>query len=118
MHAGLASPALNRRYIQLVQRELMPVYCRELRHHIGLADTGTPVSEQEIEFVWNLHGGIFYRAMRKHVYRAKMKADFTTQVGYAVDTFLAGAEVTYPRLLQQFAPGALVRAPKKLKRVG
>ena len=117
MHAGLASPELNRRYIQLVRRELMPVYCRELRHHVGLADTDTPVSEQEIEFVWSLHGGIFYQAMRRHIYRTQIKVDFMNHVGYAVDTFLAGAEVTYPKLLQEFAPGALVPA-KKLKRVG
>src|SRR3954451_4903355 len=117
MHAGLASPTLNRRYIQLVRRELMPTYVRELRHHCGLADTDTPVSEQEIEFVWSLHGGIFYQAMRRHVYRTPMKVDFMTHVNFAVDTFLAGAEVTYPKLLRQFAPGALVPA-KKLKRVG
>ena len=59
LHAGLAQPALNRRYIGRVRRELMPAYCRELRHECGLADSGTPVSEQEIEFVWSLHGGIF-----------------------------------------------------------
>jgi AcrR family transcriptional regulator len=116
MHAGLSSPTLNRRYIQLVRRELMPVYCHELRHHCGFADTGTPASEQEIEFVWSLHGGIFYQAMRRHVYRTRINVDFMTHVGFAVDTFLAGAEVTYPRLLAQFAPEALV--PGKLKRVG
>jgi AcrR family transcriptional regulator len=115
MHAGLSSPTLNRRYIQLVRRELMPVYCRELRHHCGLADTDTPVSEHEVEFVWSLHGGVFYQAMRRHVYGTRIKVDFMTHVGFAVDTFLAGAQVTYPRLLQQFAPGALV--PAGLKRV-
>lgn len=113
MHAGLSSPTLNRRYIQLVRRELMPVYCRELRHHCGLADTEVPVTEQEIEFVWSLHGGIFYQAMRRHVYRTRIQVDFMTHVTYAVDTFLAGAEVTYPKLLQQFAPGALVPLQRK-----
>ena len=107
MHAGLSSPSLNRRYIQLVRRELMPVYCRELRHHCGLADTVVAVTEQEIEFVWSLHGGIFYQAMRRHVYRSRIQVDFMKHVGYAVDTFLTGAAVTYPRLLQEFAPAAL-----------
>jgi AcrR family transcriptional regulator len=118
MHAGLSSPALNRRYIQLVRRELMPVYCRELRHHCGLADTAAPVTEQEIEFVWSLHGGIFYQAMRRHVYRTRMKVEFMTHVGFAVDTFLEGSVVTYPKLLAQFAPGALAPAAKRaLRRV-
>ena len=115
MHAGLTSPTLNRRYIQLVRRELMPVYCRELRHYCGLADTAATVTEQEVEFVWSLHGGIFYQAMRRHVYRTRINVDFMTHVAFAVDTFLAGAQVTYPKLLEQFAPEALVR--QKLKRV-
>src|SRR3954453_10364544 len=116
MHAGLTSPTLNRRYIQLVRRELMPVYCRELRHYCGVADTAATVTEQDIEFVWSLHGGIFYQAMRRHIYRTRINVDFMTHVAFAVDTFVAGAEVTYPKLLQQFAPKALVQ--RKLKRVG
>jgi AcrR family transcriptional regulator len=115
MHAGLSSPTLNRKYIQLVRRELLPVIARELRQHCGLADTNTPVCEEEIEFVWNLHGGMFYQALRRHVYRTRINVDFMRHVGFAVDTFLAGAAVTYPRLLQEFAPAAL--APRKLKRV-
>ena len=36
MHAGLSMPTLNQRYIKRVRRELMPVYCRELRHFCGI----------------------------------------------------------------------------------
>ena len=107
LHAGLSNPALNRRYIQLVRRELMPAYCRELRHACGLPDSGVPVCEEEIEFVWSLHGGIFYLALRQHVYKTRIKVDFMQHVGYAVDNFLAGAQVTYPRLLARHAPQAL-----------
>jgi AcrR family transcriptional regulator len=109
LHAGLSNPALNRRYIQLIRRQLMPVYCRELRHHCGLPDTDAEVAEEEIEFVWNLHGGIFYQALRQHVYKTAIRVDFMTHVGFAVDNFLAGAEITYPRLLSDFAPDALVK---------
>ncbi len=107
LHAGLSHPALNRRYIQLVRRDLLPAYCRELRHDCGLPDSDVPVCEEEIEFVWNLHGGIFYRALRQHVYRTRIKADFMEHVGFAVDNFLAGAAVTYPRLLARYAPGVV-----------
>lgn len=115
MHAGLSSPTLNRRYIQLVRRELLPVICRELRQHCGFADSAEPVCDEEIEFVWGLHGGLFYQALRRHVYKTRIQVDFAQHVGFAVDAFLAGSEATYPRLLQQFAPGALL--PSKLKRV-
>lgn len=99
MHAGLSDPTLNRRYIQLVRRELMPVYCQELRHACGLADDTPAVSEEEIEFVWSLHGGIFYMAMRQHVYKTRIQVDFMAHVARVVDNFLAGACITLPALL-------------------
>lgn len=114
LHAGLTDPELNRRYLQLVRRHLMPVYCRELRRHCGVPHVDAEVSEEEIEFVWSLHGGIFYMALRQHVYRTRIKVDFMTHVGFVVSNFLAGATTTYPQLLAQFAPEALV-APKAPK---
>src|SRR5688572_23412050 len=116
MYAGLSDPTLNRRYIQLVRKHLLPAYCRELRHACGLPDTEVPVVEQEMEFVWSLHGGIFYMAMREHVYQMKVNVDFVTQVEFAVDNFLAGARTTYPQLLERFAPEALGRSrPRSAK---
>jgi len=99
MHAGLSDPTLNQRYIRLVRRELLPVICAELRHDCGLPDAAAALDEQEIEFVWNLHGGIFYQAVRRHVYRTRVSVDFVTHVGFVVDNFLAGAKTVYPRLL-------------------
>lgn len=113
MHAGLSDPALNRRYIQLVRRELMPVYCRELRHDCGLPDSPADVSEQEIEFVWSLHGGIFCTAVRQHVYKTRIPVDFMTHVALVVDNFLAGAQTTYPRLLAANAAEAPARPRAK-----
>lgn len=107
LHAGLSDPALNRRYIRLIRRQLMPVYCRELRHHCGLPDTPVEVADEEIEFVWNLHGGIFYRALRQHVYKTAIHAEFISHVEFAVDNFLAGARTVYPRLVAGYAPAAL-----------
>lgn len=111
MHAGLSDPTLNRRYIQLVRRELMPVYCRELRHACGLPDATPEVSEEEIEFVWSLHGGIFYMAMRQHVYKTRIHVDFMTHVALVVDNFLAGARTTYPRLLAGTLAAAAAASP-------
>ena len=109
MHAGLSMPTLNQRYIQLVRRELMPVYCRELRHYCGISEEKNKISEQEVEFVWVLHGGIFYTAIRQHVYNARAKVDFMTQVAFAVDNFLAGAELTYSSLLSGAEPSSRSR---------
>ncbi|MEO8714028.1 MAG: TetR/AcrR family transcriptional regulator [Acetobacteraceae bacterium] len=113
MHAGLSDPRMNCRYIQLVRRELMPVYCRELRHACGLPDSEAPVSEEEVEFVWSLHGGIFYMAMREHVYQTRIRVDFMTHVALVVDNFLAGAATVYPQLLARAAPGSLAQVAKR-----
>ena len=99
MHAGLSMPTLNQRYIKRVRRELMPVYCRELRHFCGIRSLEADVSDDEMEFVWSLHGGIFYYAIRQHIYKVKTSSDFMTKVAFAVDNFLAGATTVYPRLL-------------------
>lgn len=110
MHAGLSDPTLNRRYIQLVRRELMPVYCQELRHACDLPDSTPAVTEEEIEFVWSLHGGIFYMAMRQHVYKIRIQVDFMAHVARVVDNFLAGARTTYPRLLEAPDPRDATRS--------
>ncbi|MCY7317725.1 MAG: TetR/AcrR family transcriptional regulator [Ramlibacter sp.] len=117
MHAGLSRPELNRRYIRLVRRHLMPVYCRELRHQCGLPDSDVAVSEQEIEFVWSLHGGIFYLAMRQHVYKTRIQVEFMEHVALVIDNFLAGASTTYPRLLANHAPDALGKPARSKSRV-
>lgn len=98
MYAGLSGTGLNKRYINLIQRELLTVYCRELRHYCGL-HLDQPVSPEEMEFVWSLHGGMFYYAVRESIYKINVKVDFMTKVGYAVDNFLAGAKTTYPALI-------------------
>jgi AcrR family transcriptional regulator len=116
MYAGLSSPTLNQRYIKLIRRELMPVYCRELRHECGLGDFKETVSDEEMEFVWSLHGGIFYYAVRHYVYKTRMTVDFMTQVGFAVDNFLAGAQTTYPRLIDAVVIASAAKLPVQKSR--
>ena len=115
LYAGLSGPVLNQRYIKLLQRELLPVYCSEVRHYCGIGSPELPVSSEEIEFIWSLHGGIFYYAVRQHVYLLKMDVDFMFKVEHAVDNFLAGAKAVYPKLLAAIA-GSAGAATQKGKR--
>jgi AcrR family transcriptional regulator len=112
LYAGLSGPVLNQRYLNLIRRELLPVYCREVRHYCGIESTDLPVSDDEIEFIWSLHGGLFYYAVRQHVYQMPQEVEFMTKVEYAVDNFLAGAKVTYPRLLAAVSSTANLPAQK------
>jgi AcrR family transcriptional regulator len=100
MFAGLESSGLNRRYLQLIKKELLVPCCLELRHYCGVQDK-TPVSEQEIEFYWTLHDGLFYTAIRETIYQSPMEVPFDDKVRYAVENFLAGAKSVYPRLVRE-----------------
>jgi AcrR family transcriptional regulator len=103
MFSGLTNPSLNQRYIKLIRKELMPVLCTEVRHHCKLEETSA-ISNEEMEFVWNLHGGIFYYAVRHHVYQIKMPVPLMSKVEFAVDNFLAGSKTIYPKLLRATKP--------------
>ena len=103
LYAGLSGPVLNQRYLKLIQKELLPAYCREVRHYCGVESPELPVADEEIEFIWSLHGGMFYYAVRQHVYEVPMQVEFMRKVELAVDTFLAGAKTTYPALLAELS---------------
>ena len=98
MYAGLADTGFNRRYIGLIQRRLLTGICRELRVHCGITSK-KPVTRTEIEFVWKLHGGMFYYAIRRFIYRAPVEQDFAASADHAISAFLAGARSVYPALL-------------------
>ena len=98
MYAGLADTGFNRRYIGLIQRRLLVAICLELRQHCRVKST-EPVTRAEIEFVWKLHGGMFYYAIRRFIYRAPVEQDFAASADHAISAFLAGAPSVYPGLL-------------------
>jgi hypothetical protein len=63
-----------------------------------------------MEFVWNLHGGIFYYAVRHHVYQIKMPVPLMSKVEFAVDNFLAGSKAVYPKLMGATKPKRRLKA--------
>jgi AcrR family transcriptional regulator len=107
MFAGLESSDLNRRYLQLVKKDLLAPICRELRVYCGIPEDEAPISEQEIEFYWTLHDGIFYTAIRETIYKSPMQVAFDDKVRFAVDNFLAGARTVYPKLVAEEARRAV-----------
>jgi AcrR family transcriptional regulator len=82
MWAGLAGEALNQRYISRVGKLLL----EPMRDEIA-ADPAyrTP----EMEEIWALHGGVVYRAIRRHIYRLPTPGDDAELAAQAVDRFLA-----------------------------
>lgn len=110
MYAGLADTGFNRRYIGLIQRRLLTAICRELRWHCGLKSSKA-VTRAEIEFVWKLHGGMFYYAIRRFIYRAPVERDFAASADHAIAAFIAGAREVYPVLLDTTRKKAVKSRP-------
>jgi len=108
MYAGLAGDRLNRDYLSLVRRRLLNAMCEEFR--IAFLDDAQreqagPISAREIELVWNLHGSMFYWAVRKHVFGVRAGLSFETRTADAIDLFMAGASQRYAMVVAQSAQG-------------
>ncbi len=97
--AGLANTGLNKRYLDLIEHELLNALCIELRRYCGHAEIDAAVTPEEMEFAWSLHGGLFYFAVRHYIFGAVTHVDFMTNTILVIDNFLVGVKTTYPKLL-------------------
>jgi AcrR family transcriptional regulator len=116
MFAGLESSDLNRRYLQLIKKDLLVPCCRELREFCGIDRDKLPISEQEIEFYWTLHDGLFYTAIRETIYHSPLEIAFKDKLRFAVENFLAGAKSVYPKLVAEQAEAARKKPATKRAR--
>ena len=100
MYAGLAGTGFNRRYIDMLEKQLLRRICTELRVELGLPDARrAPISPFEMELAWDLHGGIFYYCVRKFIYRSRVHENLPALIEHAVDSLLLGAPTVLDRLL-------------------
>lgn len=110
MYAGLAGERLNRDYLALVRRKLLNAMCGEFRESFLSGrerERAGPISAREIELVWNLHGSMFYWALRKNIFGARAGPSFETRTSDAIDLFIAGARERYaPIVLGSAGPGS------------
>ncbi len=91
MFLGLTGHELNARYIDQVEREILQPMCNEIRAACGLPDQSViPISRAELEHIWVFHGGLFYYAIRKHIYHARLDEDFAAVVERSARALLEG----------------------------
>ena len=83
MWAGLAGDPLNRRYLEHVSALLLAPMREEV-----LAEAAG-VWAPDMEDLWNLHGGIVYLGIRRHIYHLPVPEDVTPVIEAAVARFLA-----------------------------
>jgi AcrR family transcriptional regulator len=99
MFAGLAGEDINRRYIGMLESELLRPICVELRAEAGApAPDAVPITSLEQEAAWQIHAAVFYYGVRKHIYRAGVEPDVDAFIADAVDRTLDGALAVTRRL--------------------
>jgi len=96
MFSGLKSVGINERYLAVLEERILRPICTELRAEHGFPDIlQVPISTEEMELVWSLHGQFFYRAVRKWIYNLPAPDDVSEILRYDIDCYLEMA----PRLL-------------------
>ncbi len=114
MYAGLADMGFNRNYLTMVRKKILINMCEEFRNAFvpaKLLKDAPTITSREIELAWNLHGSMFYWAVRQHIFGAKpVGTSFEDRTADAVDLFLAGAQVQYPLLVAEELKAPLTKA--------
>jgi AcrR family transcriptional regulator len=89
--SALMGNNINRRYIKIVEAQVLKPICAEFRHSCGLPSPDIrPITELELEHIWVMHGGLFYYAVRKYIYHGRVGSDFAAIVRRSVAAMISG----------------------------
>lgn len=88
--SGLKSYGLTERYLYIIRTKIIRPAALELRQEFSSASDLDPLSEEELELFWGLHGAVFYIAIRKFVYGEPLDIDVELAVTNTVITFFNG----------------------------
>lgn len=92
--SGLKSYGLTERYLDIIRTKIIRPAAMELRHEFSTAQDLGPLTEEELEVFWGLHGAVFYIAIRKFVYGEPLNINVELVVTNTVSTFFTGLERT------------------------
>jgi AcrR family transcriptional regulator len=102
--AGLKGVGISQRYLDLIQTKVVEPLAAELRGMAGLpAPAEAPLSPEELEVSWGLHGELFYLAIRRWVYGMKTPEDLGPVIRASIIRFLQGAPAAMRALGQRHA---------------
>src|SRR5690606_34301459 len=66
IYAGLADVAINRRFFEMIENQILLPLCAELRAEFHMVPPEIePITNDELDYVWLFHGGIFYHGIRR-----------------------------------------------------
>jgi AcrR family transcriptional regulator len=108
--AGLKGLDINTRYINRVISNLLVPICMESRANLGLS-SDRPVTAEELELVWLMHGAIFYQGIRQHVYGLPGHIDHDRSADTAIKMYLGVAATEVPAAIAN-SPDLKAALPK------
>lgn len=88
LFSGLRGIDINRQYMKLVRERMIEPIISEALANAGLP--ARPASEDEVEFVWTIHSGLFYFGARSLIYGAPITVDKSVVIADAVDAMMDG----------------------------
>lgn len=107
MFAGLQDGDFNRKYIANVTEPILYMIADEIRREVAPSlPRDEPVSREEIEYLWLYHGGLYYHAIRKHVYGLSVDESMLRHlVELSVDNLIDGMRRLLNRKSAEAAAG-------------
>jgi len=102
LYAGLMGVDINDRYLEIIKTNVLIPICVELRHENGLPSVRkVPISDEEMELAWGMHGMFFYRAVRHYAYGLPMVTDLNQVIETDVRLFMKGAPQAQKKIIKQ-----------------
>lgn len=100
VYAGLDGVDYNRRTLERLEARIFRRVCIELRLAAGYPEPSPDdVTAGELEYVWQLHGRLFYWNMRRHVYGLADRVAVSDAIETMMDDLVGGSAVVLARLL-------------------
>jgi len=102
VYSGLKGVNINDRYLAIIKDKVLKPVCRELRFEHNLPDPDDiPITEEELELAWGLHGSFFYRAIRRFVYNMEAAVITDEAIENDVHVFLNGVPAVHKKVLEK-----------------
>jgi AcrR family transcriptional regulator len=90
LFSGLKDGYIPHKYLGVLRERIFPLIVRETRAYLDLPPRVVP-TEEEMEHLWGLHGGIFHLGVRIRVYHEPEPADLDAVVRQRVHAFIVAA---------------------------
>lgn len=109
--AGLKGLDINTRYLARVRAELLIPIAEEMRAELGL-ECDLPVTAEESELVWLMHGAVYYQGIREQIYRSIADVNYDLAFATAIDMYHQRAPVVVPQAIARASERARAGLPE------